>query len=102
MRQESFWWACEMLAGPAAVELDWKQLAGEEYEAAKAFLRSMQELATRYPCLPVVHVRVRPSGRDPQRGRYSRGLHMQPASMRHIPTHEIRHHHLRTQPTDAS
>jgi len=51
MKQESFWSACEMLVGPAAVELEWKQLAGEEYEAAKVFLRPMQELATRYPCM---------------------------------------------------
>ncbi len=55
MKQGSFWSACEMLVGPAAVELDWKQLAGEEYEAAKAFLRPMQELATRYPCLTLSH-----------------------------------------------
>jgi len=34
-----------------AVEFKWKQLAGEEYEAGKVFLRPMQELATRYPCL---------------------------------------------------
>lgn len=47
----SFWSACGMLVGPAAVELEWRQLAGEEYEAAKVFLRPMQELATRYPCL---------------------------------------------------
>jgi len=40
-----------MIIGPAAVELEWKQLAGEEYEGAKVFLRPMQELATRYPCM---------------------------------------------------
>ncbi|MDH7602254.1 MAG: hypothetical protein QHI38_08920 [Armatimonadota bacterium] len=51
MRQESFWSACEAITGPATVELEWKQLAGEHYEAAKAFLRPMQELATRYPCM---------------------------------------------------
>ena len=47
MKQESFWSACEAITGPATVELEWKQLAGEHYEAAKAFLRPMQELATR-------------------------------------------------------
>jgi hypothetical protein len=51
MKQKSFWSACEMIIGPATVELEWKQLAGEEYEAAKVFLRPMQELATRYPCM---------------------------------------------------
>jgi len=51
MKHKSFWSACEAIIGPAAVELEWKQLAGEEYEAAKVFLRPMQELATRYPCL---------------------------------------------------
>lgn len=51
MRDRSFWSACEMLVGPAAVELDWKQLAGEEYEAARAFLSPMRDLATSYPCL---------------------------------------------------
>lgn len=51
MKQKNFWSACEMLVGPAAVEFDWKQLAGEDYEGAKVFLRPMQELATRYPCM---------------------------------------------------
>ena len=51
MKQKSFWSACEMIIGPAAVELEWKQLAGGEYEGAKVFLRPMQELATRYPCM---------------------------------------------------
>jgi hypothetical protein len=51
MEKNSFWSACEAITGPAAVELEWKQLAGEHYEAAKVFLRPMQELATRYPCM---------------------------------------------------
>lgn len=50
MRLKSFWSACEAITGPATVEIEWKQLAGEHYEAAKVFLRPMQELATRYPC----------------------------------------------------
>lgn len=48
--KRSFWSACEVL-GPATVELEWKRLAGEEYEAGKMFLRPMQQLATRYPCM---------------------------------------------------
>ena len=51
MKQKSFWSACEMRIGPAAVELEWRQLAGEEYEAARVFLRPMQTLATGYPCM---------------------------------------------------
>lgn len=51
MRRESFWSACEAITGPATVEIEWKQLAGEQYEAARMFLRPMQELATRYPCM---------------------------------------------------
>lgn len=51
MRRESFWSACEAITGPATVETEWKQLAGEHYEAARMFLRPMQELATRYPCM---------------------------------------------------
>lgn len=39
-----------MLSGPSAVEFEWRLLAGEDYDAAKVFLRPMQELATDYPC----------------------------------------------------
>ncbi|MCE5322414.1 hypothetical protein LLG46_03745 [bacterium] len=50
MDRQGFWTACEKLTGPAAVELQWRQLAGDEYNAAKAFLRPTQELAAYYPC----------------------------------------------------
>lgn len=50
MELKGFWAACEMLVGQSAVEAEWRRLAGEEYEAAKAFLRPMQELAMSYPC----------------------------------------------------
>lgn len=45
-----FWAACETLIGQAAVEAEWKRLAGDDYNAAKAFLRPLQEHATSYPC----------------------------------------------------
>jgi hypothetical protein len=51
MDRKGFWAACERLSGPATVELEWRQLAGDEYDAAKVFLRPMQELATWYPCM---------------------------------------------------
>ncbi|MCL5103669.1 MAG: hypothetical protein M1133_06085, partial [Armatimonadetes bacterium] len=35
---------------PASVESEWRRLAGEEYEAGKAFLRPRQELADYFPC----------------------------------------------------
>lgn len=50
MDRRGFWAACERLSGPAAVELQWRQLAGDEYDAAKVLLRPMQELASYYPC----------------------------------------------------
>ncbi|MHB9036382.1 MAG: hypothetical protein ACYC64_06920 [Armatimonadota bacterium] len=50
MECNGFWYACDMLVGPSAVEAEWRQLAGDEYEAGKAFLRPMQELARSYPC----------------------------------------------------
>lgn len=50
MDRQGFWAACEKLTGPAAVELQWRQLAGDEYDAAKVFLRPTQELAAYYPC----------------------------------------------------
>lgn len=46
-----FWSACETLIGPAAVEAEWRQHAGGDYEAARVFLRPVQEPATSYPCL---------------------------------------------------
>ena len=48
--EHGFWSACEMLDGPSAVKLEWRQLAGEQYDVAKSFLMPMQELATSYPC----------------------------------------------------
>ncbi len=45
-----FWSACETLIGPAAVEAEWKQHAGDNYEAARVFLRPLQDPATSYPC----------------------------------------------------
>ncbi|MHB9038977.1 MAG: hypothetical protein ACYC64_20250 [Armatimonadota bacterium] len=50
MECKGFWYACDMLVGPSAVVAEWRQLAGDEYEAAKVFLRPMQELARSYPC----------------------------------------------------
>ena len=51
MRVKNFWSACEAITVPATVEIEWKQFAGEQYDAARVFLRPMQELATRYPCM---------------------------------------------------
>lgn len=50
MGRRGFWAACEILSGPAAVELHWRQLAGDEYDAAKVLIRPRQELAAYYPC----------------------------------------------------
>lgn len=50
MELRAFWSACEALVGPAAVEAEWKRLAGDDYDAARVFLRPVQEAATRYPC----------------------------------------------------
>ncbi|MCE5314044.1 MAG: hypothetical protein ABFD49_07215 [Armatimonadota bacterium] len=50
-KKQSFWSACETLVGPAAVEYEWKRLAGEDFEAAKVFLQPMQNAATRCPCM---------------------------------------------------
>lgn len=51
MAKRGFWSACEILGDPATVEAEWKQLAGDDYEAARTFLRPAEELATSYPCL---------------------------------------------------
>jgi len=50
MELRSFWLACETAIGQAAVEVEWKRLAGDDYQAARAFLRPRQELATSFPC----------------------------------------------------
>src|ERR1041384_7907698 len=38
---------------PAAVLAEWRQLAGEDFEAGGAFLRPTQRLAETYPCLHI-------------------------------------------------
>ena len=40
MKQKSFWSACEMIIGPAAVELEWKQLSGDAVQIAYLEARS--------------------------------------------------------------
>lgn len=50
MELRAFWSACEALVGPAAVGAEWKRLAGDDYDAARVFLRPVQEAAARYPC----------------------------------------------------
>lgn len=50
MELARFWYACETITGQAAVEAEWKRLAGADYEVAKVFVRPRQELASSYPC----------------------------------------------------
>lgn len=48
--KKSFWSACESIPGLAAVEAEWRQKAGRDFDVAKTFLKPRQELATCYPC----------------------------------------------------
>ncbi|MHB9124604.1 MAG: hypothetical protein ACYC4F_01500 [Armatimonadota bacterium] len=49
-KTKSFWSACESLPGLVAVESEWRQRAGADYDLWKPFLRPRQELASSIPC----------------------------------------------------
>ncbi|MHB1000793.1 MAG: hypothetical protein ACYC27_16245 [Armatimonadota bacterium] len=47
---KSFWSACESIPGFSAVELEWRQKAGEDYDIWKPFLAPIQIIASSIPC----------------------------------------------------
>lgn len=50
-RPTGFWQALETVPGVAAVDAEWKARFGNDYGAAKAFLRPNGKLASSHPCM---------------------------------------------------
>lgn len=49
-KKRSFWSACEAIPGLAAVAAEWCMKSGEQFDAAKVFLKPRQSPATSIPC----------------------------------------------------
>ncbi|MCL5103100.1 MAG: hypothetical protein M1133_03150 [Armatimonadetes bacterium] len=49
-KKRSFWSACESIPGLAAVEAEWRLKSGEQFNAARAFLKPRQAPAASIPC----------------------------------------------------